>query len=309
MEATRASSTSEAPKTHTTHSGDAHQPRSHRHALLRGEARCNEPIAEDPREALVAAKGRPGVKAVEPVEAAATRCGAHGGKGTPLQVLHWPEGAAAPSGRDDRSHHASRGANGQTRNDSAGNGDAERGAEAATPQERVLRPMKVLEADAVGVVERSRTAAVHDSLKVAAGDRRNGAERRGSERDDVRPSSLRRPRAPVLAAFARGNAGEERVVGAEGVAQRGAGVADDDVEPSEPAVIAEDEMIRALTARCDAGDMQPRLLRGTNTMRGDEGTPGTDPEVMAARQREDVARLVAAEEDVEAHVGVERPTG
>ena len=121
--------------------------------VLRGEARCNAPIAEDPREALVAAKGRPGVKAVEPVEAAATRCGAHGGKGTPLQVLHRPEGAAAPSGRDDRSHHASRGANGQTRNDSAGNGDAERGAEAATPQERVLRPMKVLEADAVGVVE------------------------------------------------------------------------------------------------------------------------------------------------------------
>ena len=24
------------------------------------------------------------------------------------------------------------------------------------------------------------------------------------------------------------------------------------------------------------GDVQPRLLRGTNTMRGDEGTPGTE---------------------------------
>ena len=84
MEATRASSTSEAPKTHTTHSGDAHQPRSHRHALLRGEARCNAPIAEDPREALVAAEGPPSAKAVEAVEAAAAGRGVHGPAHTDL---------------------------------------------------------------------------------------------------------------------------------------------------------------------------------------------------------------------------------
>ena len=35
-------------------------------------------------------------------------------------------------------------------------------------------------------------------------------------------------------------------------------------------------------------------------MRGEEGTPGTDPEVVTAREREGVARAVAAEEDVEA---------
>ena len=83
-------------------------------------------------------------------------------------------------------------------------------------------------------------------------------------------------------------------------------MADHDVEPSEPAVIAEDEVIRALTARCDAGDVQPWLLRGTNTMRGDEGTPGTDPEVVTAREREGVACAVAAKEDVKAHGGVEQ---
>ena len=42
-------------------------------------------------------------------------------------------------------------------------------------------------------------------------------------------------------------------------------------------------------------------------MRGEEGTPGTDPEVVTAREREGVARAVAAEEDVEADSGVERP--
>ena len=42
-------------------------------------------------------------------------------------------------------------------------------------------------------------------------------------------------------------------------------------------------------------------------MRGEEGTPGTDPEVVAAREREGVARAITAEEDVEADSGVERP--
>ena len=122
-------------------------------AVKRGETRCNAPITEDPREALVAAEGPPSARAVEAIRAAAAGRSVHGGKGAPLQVLHRPEGAAAPSGGDDRSHHASRCADGQTRDDGAGNGDAERGAEAATPQERVLRPMQVLEANAVDVVE------------------------------------------------------------------------------------------------------------------------------------------------------------
>ena len=122
-------------------------------AVKRGETRCNAPITEDPREALVAAEGPPSARAVEAIRAAAAGRSVHGGKGAPLQVLHRPEGAAAPSGGDDRGHHASRCADGQTRDDGAGNGDAERGAEAATPQERVLRPMQVLEANAVDVVE------------------------------------------------------------------------------------------------------------------------------------------------------------
>ena len=98
-------------------------------------------------------KAPPSARAVEAVKAAAAGRGVHGGKGAPLQVLHRPQGVAAPSSGDDRSHHASRCADGQTRDDSAGNGDAERGAEEATPQERVLRPMQVLDADAVDVVE------------------------------------------------------------------------------------------------------------------------------------------------------------
>ena len=60
---------------------------------------------------------------------------------------------------------------------------------------------------------------------------------------------------PVLAALTRGDAGEERAVGAKGVAQRRASVADHDVEPREAAVVAEDEVIRALAARRNAGDV------------------------------------------------------
>ena len=107
------------------------------------------------------------------VEALALRHSIHGGESAPLQVLHRPEGAATPSRGDDRSHCTSRGADGQARNDSAGNGNAERGAEPATPQQRVLRAVQVLEADAIGVVERSRTTTVNDSLKVEAGDQRD----------------------------------------------------------------------------------------------------------------------------------------
>ena len=55
-------------------------------------------------------------------------------------------------------------------------------------------------------------------------------------------------------AYAR-DAGEERAVGAKGVAQRRASVADHDVEPREAAVVAEDEVIRALAARRNAGDV------------------------------------------------------
>ena len=86
-------------------------------------------------------------------------------------------------------------------------------------------------------------------------------------------------------------------------------VADDDIEPSQAPVIAKDKMIRALTPRRDASNVKSRLLGCPNAMRRKERTPGTDPKVMAARQREDVARLVAAKEDVEADVGVERPAG
>ena len=39
-------------------------------------------------------------------------------------------------------------------------------------------------------------------------------------------------------------------------------MADHDVKPSEPAVIAQDEVIRALTARRDAGDVQPPAAGG-----------------------------------------------
>ena len=91
------------------------------------------------------------------------------------------------------------------------------------------------------------------------------------------------------------------------MAQRWAGVADDDVKPREPAVIAEDKVIRAFTARRDAGDVQARFLSGSDAMRRNEGTPGAHPEVVAAREREGVARAVAAEEDVEADGGIERP--
>ena len=134
--------------------------------------------------------------------------------------------------------------------------------------------MQVLEADAIGVVERSRATTVNDSLKVAAGDWRDRAKRRGGERNDVRPSSLCWPRARVLAALTCSDAREECAVRAEGVAQRWAGVADDDVKPREPAVIAEDKVIRAFTARRDAGDVQARFLSGPDAMRGNEGTPG-----------------------------------
>ena len=61
-----------------------HPPCIHRNALPRGEARCNAPIAEDLREALVAAEGPPSAKAVEAVEAAAAGRGVHGPAHTDL---------------------------------------------------------------------------------------------------------------------------------------------------------------------------------------------------------------------------------
>ena len=198
----------------------------------------------------------------------------------------------------------------QASDNSRSDGNAERGAEAAPPKKRVLRAVQVLEADAVDVVEVKRAAATNDGIEVAASHRSDGAERGSSERDDVRHDLLLAPCRPrVLPALTRSNTGEERAVGAERVMARRTRVADDDVEPSQAPVIAKDKMIRALTPRRDASNVKSRLLGCPNAMRRKERTPGTDPKVMAARQREDVARLVAAEEDVEAHVGVERPTG
>ena len=57
MEAARANSTSKAPKTHTTHAMHTSR-RAATATLYRAvKVRCNAPITEDPREALVAAEG------------------------------------------------------------------------------------------------------------------------------------------------------------------------------------------------------------------------------------------------------------
>ena len=275
--------------------------------LPRGKARRGAAITDDTRKVLIPAEGFPGY---QPAEVAATRPSAGNRKRSALEVLRRAEGAT-PARRSDRRRCSTRGRTDmQASDDSGSDGNAERCAEATPPKERVLSAMQVLETDAVDVMEVKRTTATDDGVEVAASDRSDGAERGSSKRNDVRHDVLLAPRGlGVLLSLTRSNTREERAVGAEGVAARRKGLADDDVKPSQAPVIAEDKMVRALTPRCDAGDVKTRLLSRPNAMRREERTPGTDPEVMAARQREDVARLVAAKEDVEAHVGVERSTG
>ena len=287
--------------------GSVHTTLRRRSDLPRGKARRDAAITDDTRKALIPAEGFPGC---QPAEVTPTRPSASSRERAALEVLRRAEGATPTRRSDGRRGSACGRTDMQASDDSRSNGNAERRAEATPPKERVLSAMQILETDAVDVMEVKRTAATDDGVEVAASDRSDGAERGSGKRNNVRHDVLLAPRRPgVLPALTRSNTGEERAVGAEGMAARRAGVADDDVEPSQAPVIAEDKVVRALTPRCDAGDVKTRLLSRPNAMRREERTPGTDPEVMAARQREDVARLVAAKEDVEAHVGVERPTG
>ena len=289
--------------------GSVHTTLRRRSDLPRGKARRDAAITDDTRKVLIPAEGFPGY---QPAEVAATRPSASNRKRAALEVLRRAEGAT-PARRSDRRRCSTRGRTDmQASDDSGSDGNAERCAEATPPKERVLSAMQVLETDAVDVMEVKRTTATDDGVEVAASDRSDGAERGSSKRNDVRHDVLLAPRGPgVLPSLTRSNTREERAVhvGAEGVAARWKGVADDDIAPSQAPVIAEDKMARALTPRCDAGDVKTRLLSRPNAIRRKERTPGTDPEVMAARQREDVAHLVAAKQDVEAHVGIEGPTG